>query len=164
MSELEKEGFRMVSSRAEAKLLKTFRDEKGRMRIKDQLIVGNPKYVRGVASPSHDKEDVKVEYAQTFNTYVREKKTETTEGIVKEREYVEEQKLGINGKDDEDTDQTFENESDSDYHQKPNNDPSPLQVLKNFVDKLADGQNTMWIVIVAIAILAGAGLIISLMR
>jgi hypothetical protein len=163
MSELEKEGFRMVSSRAEAKLLKTYRDDKGRMRIKDQFIVGNPKYVKGVASPSHDKEDVKVEYAQTFNTYVREKKTETTEGIVKEREYIEEQKSGINGRNDEETDDSFESESET-PEQNENGELSPLKVLKNFVDKLADGQNAMWIVIVAIAILAGAGLIISILR
>lgn len=135
--DLEREGYEKVSSRAEAKIKTTWKDNKGRMHITDKLVVGSPGYVRKEASPTMKEQDVHVEFAQTFNTFVKEVKTATADGLVKLRDFVEEQHDGIGEEGPLDSSSTTG--SSSGYESEPRHETglTPLQVLKNFVDNLA---------------------------
>lgn len=62
-------------------------------------------------------------------------------------------------------DRTDKPEQKNHEETKDDNDgtgPSGLQVLKNFVDKLAENQTMLWVVVTAIAIVAGVALALSI--
>lgn len=156
---LESNGFRMVANKTIAKGSSSWVDTQGRLHFREVVPTGTPEKVKQVLSASKQGEKTELEFAHNTKVYEREIEEPNTNGVIKEREIVvvQEDSVGDGGQSPTPSEPTThvtnydvaptipeprpqpEKPTVSTYQPSmPSNELTPLQVLKNFVDKQAD--------------------------
>jgi hypothetical protein len=121
-------------------------------------VTGDEETCKQAMTPTRAGEKVEMTHAHTIDLSAREEKQVTTNGVIKKRIVKEEQYDGL-GDDKPVGSSTYENKRRTESIEDPEK-PSALQVLKNFVDKIADQVKVhgSWLIILGI----GVGLALAL--
>lgn len=149
---LESNGFRMVANKTIAKGSSSWVDSQGRLHFKEVVPTGTPEKVKQELAASSQGEKTELEFAHNTKVYEREIIEPGTNGVIKEREVVVVQESSVgdgyrqlpvsSAPTTQVTNYAITPTPPAQTTQPPAapqpSGPSPLQVLKNFVDKQAD--------------------------